>query len=106
MRYTKRKIENGKENGHAPVCPHCGAGRNEKSVGLYWESDDRCWRCVVCGYRGYEHAIKPRTKAEIVAESLWDQVLDALDKEKSEQIVRERYKGCNDVRCEGLTTQS
>lgn len=81
MRDTRRQIKKGKETDHALVCPHCGAGGDEKTVGLYWESDERCWRCVICGYRGYEHTIRSRTKTETVAESLWDQVLDALDEE-------------------------
>lgn len=84
MKYTKRKTENGKESDHALTCPHCSAGEGEKTVGPYWDSDERCWRCVICGYRGYEHAIKSRTKAEIVAERLWDEMLDALD-EKNER---------------------
>lgn len=90
MRYTKRKNENGKETDHALTCPHCGTGGDEKTVGLYWETDERCWRCVICGFREYEHTIGPQKKAEIVAESIWDQVLDALDKENSGQLAPER----------------
>lgn len=76
-----RKNGNERENDHALACPHCGAGGDEKTVGLYWDSSGRCWRCIACGYRGYEHTIRPRTKAEIVAERLWDETLDALDEE-------------------------
>lgn len=89
MRYTKRNTENGKETDHALTCPHCGAGEDEKTVGLFWDSDERCWRCVICGYREYEHALRQQTQAEIVAESLWDRLLDALDEEKGEHFVSE-----------------
>lgn len=91
MRHTKRKTENGKESGHPLTCPHCGTGENEKTVGLYWESDERCWRCVTCGYRRYEHTIRPRTKAEIVAESIWDQVMEALDRDNEKTHVFNNY---------------
>lgn len=82
-----KKNGNGRENNRALACPHCGTGGDEKTVGLYWDSDERCWRCVICGYRGYEHAIKPRAKAEIVAERLWDEILDALDEENKKKPV-------------------
>jgi hypothetical protein len=77
-----KKNGNRGENNHTPACLHCGAGGDEKTVGLYWDTDEHCWRCVICGYRGYEHTIRPRTKAEIIAERLWDEIVDTLDEEK------------------------
>lgn len=74
-----------KENGHALACPHCGAGEDGVTLGLYWDYDERCWRCIICGYRGYEPVLRPKSKAEIVAERVWDEILDALDNEKNSQ---------------------
>lgn len=96
---SKKNNYNTKENGHALACPHCGAGTDRVTVGLSWDFNDHCWRCVICGYRGYEHSIKPRGKAEIVAESIWDQVLDALDKENSEQTILDRHRCSDNVHC-------
>ena len=72
-----------KENGHALACPHCRAGEDGVTVGLYWDFDAHCWRCFTCGYRGYEQVLRQRNKAEIVAERIWDEILDALDKEEN-----------------------
>ena len=78
----KRKHNNWKENGHAPACPHCGAGADGVTLGLFWYFDEHCWRCIMCGYRGYKHP-RPKTRAEIVAERIWDQVLEALERERN-----------------------
>jgi rubredoxin len=76
----KRKRDNGKCNGQALTCPHCGAGADGVTLGLHWDFDEHCWRCIMCGYRGYEHVLRPRSKAEVVAERIWDEILDELDK--------------------------
>jgi rubredoxin len=89
----KRKNDKWKENGHALTCPHCAAGGDGITLGLFWDCYDQCWRCLMCGYRKYKHPERPKTKAEIVAERIWDQVLDALDQEDIPQsfniLVRE-----------------
>lgn len=82
---SKKNNCNTKENSHAIACPHCGAGTDRVTVGLSWDFNDDCWRCVICGYRGYERMIRPRTKAEVVAERLWDEILDAVDDEENEK---------------------
>lgn len=81
MRVTERKTENGKGNGHLTPCPHCGAGADGATIGLFWDSIDHCWWCVTCGYRGYEHAARPRTEAETFTERLWDDIRDATNGE-------------------------
>ncbi len=73
------------ENGDPSPCPHCGAGADGVTVGLYWDLDDHCWRCIICGYRGYEPILRQKSKAEIVKERIWDEILDTLDKEKNSQ---------------------
>ena len=83
MRRTTKS--NWKENGHASACPHCKAGADGVTVGLYWDFDAHCWRCFICGYRGYEEIVRPKTKAEIVAERIWDETFDDLDDEKRSQ---------------------
>jgi len=70
-----------KENGRRPGCPHCGAGADAVTVGLYWNFEDHCWQCIICGYRGYERVQHRRSPAVIIAERLWDEVLDTLDQE-------------------------
>jgi len=82
MKEAKRN--NGREERAPNECPHCGAGADGVTVGLFWDFGDHCWRCVTCGFRVYEHAARPRTQAEIVAEKLWDEVLYALDSEDGE----------------------
>ncbi len=81
----KRKSHNWKGNGHALACPHCGAGANGMTLGLFWDYYDQCWRCIMCGYREYKHTKRPRTKAEIVAERIWDEVLDAMAEGENKQ---------------------
>jgi len=84
----KRERVNGKGNGQAPACPHCGAGKDGVTLGLFWDFDEHCWRCIMCGYRGYERVLRVKSKAEIVAERIWDEVLEALDREERDQIVK------------------
>jgi rubredoxin len=81
----KRKSDNGKRNRQALVCPHCGAGADGVTLGLFWDLHDHCWRCIMCGYREYKHTERPRTKAEIVAERIWDEILDTLEREELRQ---------------------
>jgi rubredoxin len=77
-----RKNDKWKENGHALICPHCGVGADGVTLGLFWDLHDRCWRCIICGYRQYRDAERPRTQAEIVAERIWDAVIEELEKEQ------------------------
>ena len=79
----KRKNFKSKENGRASTCPHCGAGADGITLGLYWDFDEHCWRCVICGYRGYEDVLRPKSKAEIAAERVWDDVLNFPEKEEN-----------------------
>jgi rubredoxin len=81
----KRKNDKWKENGHALTCPHCGAGAGGATLGLFWDFDERCWRCIMCGYRQYKVSDRPQTKSEIVAERVWDEILDALEREENYQ---------------------
>jgi hypothetical protein len=60
-----------KENGHALACPYCSAG-------TYWDFQDCCWLCIICGYREYEQALRLRSMIEIVAEKVWDEIFDHL----------------------------
>jgi hypothetical protein len=82
----KRKREKGNGNGRVPACPHCGAGADGATIGIYWSYDERCWRCIICGYRGYENVLRPKRRADIVAERIWDEILDALDQEERNPI--------------------
>lgn len=47
------------ENFGALVCPHCGAGRESRIVGLVWDSREQNWRCFLCGFRAYEAGKPP-----------------------------------------------
>jgi hypothetical protein len=76
------------ENRHALACPHCRAGADGMTVGLYWDFDDGCWQCIICGYREYErlpHGVRPNA-----AERIWDDCFDALDKEENGQTAHYR----------------
>lgn len=53
---------NGKTKGLSPGCPHCGSGGNGVVVGPFWDFSNQCWRCAICGYRGYAQALRLRTK--------------------------------------------
>jgi len=71
------------ETKHALGCPHCGAGVDGATVGLYWDFDDRCWQRIMCGCRVYEQVLRLRSEAEIAAERVWDEIFDDLNDEKS-----------------------
>jgi len=36
------------------TCPHCRSGDRVGTLAVHWVSGDDCWRCVFCGFRGYE----------------------------------------------------
>src|SRR6185295_14473061 len=80
-----RKTTNDKrqDNGEPSACPHCGAGGDRITVGLYWDLNECCWHCFVCGCRAYEEAVCLTSTAE----SLWDRICDDLDEVKSTQEV-------------------
>jgi rubredoxin len=40
------------------ACPHCGAGRDERTVGLVWDLHEQNWGCLICGFREYEMAAR------------------------------------------------
>lgn len=82
---SKKNNCNTKENNHALACPHCGAGADRSTVGLFWDSNEDCFRCVICGYRGHEQKLQPKTQALIASENIWDQLMEAIDKEGCEQ---------------------
>ena len=74
-----------KENGYVLACPHCRTGADGVTVGLFWDFDDHCWLCIICSYREYEKILRQRIEAERVAERIWDDFLEDLDKEKNSQ---------------------
>lgn len=81
------KNGNGKEKTNPLACPHCGAGEDENTVGLFWDFNEHCWHCVICGHRVYEQTLQPKSQIGVVAETIWDdwdEVLDAID-ESTEQ---------------------
>lgn len=60
--------EYGKEKTNPLACPHCGAGEDENTIGLFWDFNEHCWHCVICGHRTYENSPGRRTLAQVVAE--------------------------------------
>jgi hypothetical protein len=83
----RKRIKNKwEENRHLLGCPHCGAGADVVTVGLCWDFDNNCWQCIICGYRAYEQIQYQRNPDIIVAERLWDEVLEALDKEENDHM--------------------
>jgi hypothetical protein len=36
------------------ICPHCRSGNRVGTLAVFWVTGDDCWRCVFCGFRGYE----------------------------------------------------
>jgi len=77
---TKTTSHKRKENGHALACPYCRAG-------MYWDFQDRCWFCIICGYRD-EQVLRLRNMVEIVAGQVWAEIFDNLDEENSIQKAR------------------
>jgi hypothetical protein len=84
MRITSNNDEWQYNNDPSP-CPHCGAGADIMTVGLYWDFDEDCWHCIICSCRVYEQLA---TEAEINAERIWDIVCDDLDNEESSQMIQ------------------
>src|SRR5437016_1111255 len=79
--FSMRRTTNDKwkENGHVLACPHCRAGADGVTLGLYWGFDDHCWQCIICGYREYEQTSRQMSEAERVANRIWDECFDASD---------------------------
>jgi len=75
------------DNGDPSACPHCGAGADRITVGLYWDFDERCWHCIICGCRAYEQALCLMSEAEIEAERVWDRICDELDDVKDNRMI-------------------
>jgi transposase-like protein len=62
----------------APLaCPHCGSGRDLKVVGLFWDIDEKSWRCLTCGHRTFERRYK--TQAQLQEDAVWDAVLASFE---------------------------
>lgn len=78
MRNGKRN--NARERNEELACPHCGAGSDGETLGLFWDFVEHCWRCIMCGYRGYE-CQRPKTNAGVMAEKEWDEINAMLDQE-------------------------
>ena len=53
-------------------CPHCHAGNNGLTVGLYWDINEEAWRCFECGHRIYEKKII--TQAQLLEDLKWERV--------------------------------
>jgi hypothetical protein len=43
------------------ICPHCRSGNDGRTLGLFWEFGECCWRCVICGYRSFVDFVPART---------------------------------------------
>ena len=80
-----------KENGHALACPHCRAG-------MYWEFQDQCWLCILCGHRENEHLLRLKSMAEMVAVRVWEEIFDDLDEETKAEANRARSFGIRNPR--------
>ena len=63
------------------ACPHCGTGRDGVALGLFWDSYEVAWKCVICGHRSFEH--KKRTDSQLREERVWDKLLEAYDREEA-----------------------
>lgn len=79
IKVIKKKVKGWNNSGHPLACPHCGAGVDGNTLGLYWDFYEHCWRCIICGYRKYKHATQSKSKKEIEQERLLEQVMDSLD---------------------------
>jgi hypothetical protein len=75
------------DNGDPSACPHCGAGEDRITVGLYWDFDESCWHCIICGCRVYEQVVCLMSEADIEAERVWDRICSDLDDVKSSQVI-------------------
>jgi hypothetical protein len=58
----KRKMNGIRETMKNPVagCPHCRSGKDGMTLGLFWEPGERCWCCVICGYRAFADLMPTR----------------------------------------------
>ena len=61
-------------------CPHCHAGNNGLTVGLYWDINEEAWRCFECGHRIYEKKIK--TQAQLLEDLKWERVFATFENEE------------------------
>jgi hypothetical protein len=43
---------------------------------MYWDFQDRCWLCIICGYREHEQALRLRNMVEIVSARVWDEIFE------------------------------
>jgi len=66
--------------GNLLACPHCGAGTDKMVLGLFWDSREEAWRCVLCGHRSFERM--RQTDAQLQEETLWDKILAVYDREE------------------------
>ncbi|HXN07884.1 MAG TPA: hypothetical protein VN944_12575 [Nitrospiria bacterium] len=80
---ANQELINNKCKSISSVCPHCHAGIDGAGLGLFWDFDETAWRCIFCGHRSFEQ--KKKTEAELLEETLWDQILATLDTEEKEQ---------------------
>lgn len=76
-------------------CPHCRAGEDGNSVGLFWDLNEKAWRCISCGHRSYER--KQRTQAQLLEELVWDQVLESMDPLEKKEEMEEELESLNAV---------
>jgi len=58
----KRKMNGHRESMKNTVtgCPHCRAGKDGTTLALFWEAGERCWCCVICGYRSFAEFVPTR----------------------------------------------
>ncbi len=66
------------------ACPHCGAGTDGIVLGLFWDSREEAWRCVLCGHRSFEQ--KRQTAAQLQEETLWDKILATYEREEESPL--------------------
>ncbi len=63
----------------ALACPHCRAGDDGQTLGLFWDETEGAWRCMLCGHRTFDR--RRMSCAEMMGERLWDRIIDLLDRE-------------------------
>ena len=56
-----------KETGHAAACRYCRGG-------MYWDYQERCWLCILCGYREHNKSLKLKRMAEVVTARVWNEI--------------------------------
>jgi len=77
------------------ICPHCRAGEDEISLGLFWDLSEKAWRCIACGHRSYER--RPKTQAQLLEDLVWDRVLESLEPIEPKEEVEEDLEPLNAV---------